>query len=385
MHSLLNWDELGDGDGGGGGKESGEQEEGEEDDDYPKFTDVYQELIMYFKSLSEPLLTKEFSHVFMKILSLLLTQSTETATTNGLKQGSSINTLNKTLKEKNRLSPFPFESSNNKKLCFSQKQLLELVESNVLADLDGFVCGVNNLDDDLETRLLENAKLPVTQLLSGGSVPKSNKQHLLNLIFDSIAVLEHCCDDCLTTYNSLSAELQNTKSMTELDEFIACLNSNSSNNNSNNDTVVAAFFPKSNTFTAELAELAQLSAELVNNQYVNDQDLIDMDNETEDYDDDEEASADLNFFNIHRERNYLLDSDLISFSSIMFPGFNKKNAFPELQSADKLMSDKKMHRNNSFRAAIGTGVTTEINKQEKEEAEEEVEEPSPNFKPILNR
>ncbi len=346
----------------------------EEEEEYPKFSDVYEEIIEYFKSLNEPLLTKDLSHLFIQILNILLIQPNEILD----KQ------INTSRKEPQR------NKKHIKKQCSTQR-LLSLIVENVSNNTSKTPPPTGN--NDIESKLLESAKLPSIipleaddedlELQEQGELEE--KEQAFYQLLNSLAELEHCCDECLTSYNEINAYLQSTKSMVEFDEFLMYLNSddmqpphlsNQSNEMSGHQTMM---MPTSRSSLFLQSQIAQLSAEIVN-EYEND-DLIDID-------DDEYVNANVDeedfAYSTLKERNYLLDSDLVSFSSIMFPGMannmNAKQNPIKHKSMTKSLSDKKMHRNNSFRAAIDGGC----NDDDKQTADEQMS-PKNKLKPVYAR
>lgn len=261
----------------------------------------------YYTFHNEPLLTNDLSYLFIQILNVLLVKGEQKKATNKIDEiinyPDSIDELINNLK--NQLNNLSNKNTNE---CSTHKLL-------------DYLANASSEVNEVEAKLLENAKLPLMNLEQDTEpeLEYSNGEQkevlLQNLILASIAQMETCCSKCLNTYNDIN-ELINKKPG-ELDEVLLYLN---------------------NEETCDLEENQYLNGKLdqfeFNNEY-EDEDLIDID----DYDEFTSSGSLIQKFNPKD-----LDSILNS-TSITTKPVNKL--------LTKSLSDKRLHRNNSFRAAIG--------------------------------
>jgi hypothetical protein len=289
---------------------------------------VYGEIVECLKTATEPLLTKDLSHVFIHVLKTLLIQPSQVIE----KQisGSSL------LKNSNvNLKSFIDKQAPPLFICETQKILDMLISNN--NDNEGL--------NRIETELLNSAKLPnITPFEFDSAVGlvdaliNVREQERLDLLLSSIGKLETCCDNCLILFNQINTIINYEEPMkqpissfntehNDLDEFFMYLNDNNDYNFTNAN-------PSDEFYTNE--------------------DLVDIDNDEESEYRDEKKEI---IMETSKDRNFLVDSDLISFSSLMFNVNNLANKNIDNATVNSRLSRNlittKMHRNNSFRAAIG--------------------------------
>ncbi|CAF0977052.1 unnamed protein product [Brachionus calyciflorus] len=214
MHTLLNW-------------------ESDNDCEYPKFGDVFQEIVDYFNSLGQPLLTNEMSYLFMEIFDLMITKSNEII-------------KNRENKKTNELIFDVLNSDNRDNLNFKLKHLNENEESFdniclnnrilnlIVSSFNQIVNETNSINNnnfsnnnqvllDIERHLLENAKLNLFENNMEnepieiddddptGEINLDKKRDreeiYFSLLMDSLAKLENCCASCKIIYDEINTFL----------------------------------------------------------------------------------------------------------------------------------------------------------------------------------
>lgn len=205
--------------------------------------------------------------------------------------------------------------------------------------------------DDAQTNIYEE----INDYIGANRYLNNDQKEVLlhNLLLASVAKLENCCDECLTTYNEIN-EFINSKSV-ELDEFLLYLN---------NEEMIqeqellpdpkTQCFLKNSFFSEHLNHMNELT-----NEY-EDEDLIDID----DYDEYTNTSR-KKTSNRMNERESFIDSEMTS-TSLLISSSNHQMNDSVIKPVNKLLtkslSDKRLHRNNSFRAAIGD-IPLRLNQQ----------------------
>ena len=340
------------------------------DDNFPKFKDVFTEVNNYFIDLKEPLLTKDLSHLFIKILDLLITppvsSPNRTATHNKQYRKYHKNKHTNKSEEQQILEEYDeivrlfvtsvvcmceyeniSEQTVEKVIDILKEQMItnqmELDELNLENKcisyqlLDAILCissdkTTNNYDlfEQVESNLIKNAKLPFmneneTMNQNNNKLDdefdEENEYLLQNLLLASLARLENCCDECLNTYNEIN-NLLNIKP-NEYDDYISNMNAGSV------DLLTQQFETTTFLNATTTTGVNLLQQEKLKTAYLND---ILMRNENED----DLSAATTSNNQINTNSNF--------FSAFLDDENNMKR---------NKSTSKKLHRNNSFRAAIG--------------------------------
>jgi hypothetical protein len=351
MTTLLLWD----------------NETGLTDENFPKFKDVFTEVNNYFIDLKEPLLTKELSHLFIKILDLLITptvSSTSESKSQNKQNGKPNKNKHTTRSEEQQMLEDYDEIVRlfvTSVVCMCEyehiseqtvEKVIEILKEQMITNqielddlnlenkcisyqlLDAILCissdkTTNNYDlfERVESNLIKNAKLPFmneSETLNNENkindeFDEENEYLLQNLLLASLARLENCCDECLNTYNEIN-NLLNIKP-NEYDDYISNMNGG------NVDLLTQQL--ETTTFLNTTTSVNLLQQEKLKTAYLNE---ILMRNENED----DLASA--------TSSNNQMNTNNIFFNAFLDDENNaKRNQF----------ASKKLHRNNSFRAAIG--------------------------------
>ena len=406
MTSLLMWE--------------AENDCGEEQ--FPKFEDVFNEVVNYFNDLSEPLLSKDLSHLFMQILRLLVVP--QSAQTPKLAHKSSFdlekpkiikkstsfelskleeflpkyvneNSESNMLPEALLMSSAASLSSNIQNLlsilkeqlshnthshdfrsgCMSH-QLLDVIANISTSEASLSGARKENPSDffeQMEAKLLENAKLELDQMdyesstsaaetLNLNELSHEQKETLQNLLLASVAKLEHCCEDCLSTYNEINDYI-NSKALefNEFNEYLSNLNN----------------------YEYLLNQQMEANGEFGYNE--NDFEYDNGGNLNEEY-----ATANMTQF--FRPNSLYGSSDQRQFKSLNHLQVNADDELKEKLDHDELIkpankmlksvSDRKLRRNNSFRAAIGE---IQLSKETPTEVEMAPPGPLPSLKSNLVR
>lgn len=252
---------------------------------------MFKEIVEFYHSLEEPLLTKELSYLFVHILNLLLIKpdlnlkkpTRHQKSSSSVKSNDMLNVMSRQSSHATRRTinhvKFTAETKptyqidqlirnlrsqlNSQKMqltsatpspntsCSNQKLLDLITNASSMGKTGRTLSSPEAMDtfESMETKLLENAKLPLSVIesnlmnddvetaLDGLSsllnscdtaseqAPKERELLLQSLLLASIAQLEDCCDDCLTTFNEIN-QLLSVKANNEFDEFLMDVSAN---------------------------------------------------------------------------------------------------------------------------------------------------------------
>lgn len=199
-----------------------------------------------------------------------------------------------------------------KELSYLFIQILDMLLINPNKKTDGRV--KEEIESSLGTRLDSELNRAAVMYQTVSNTDSERVEMLRELILDSIVPSPHCCYDCLQKYEIHSQELSLLSESELMDAWLE-INSNRYDDETPLEDYVVIDEP--------------------------------VDNE----------EAEFELYKVRKDR----ESDLISFSSIFFPAtITQHRIEPPAppRTLTKSLSDKKIRRNNSFRAAIGSYTTT---------------------------
>lgn len=166
---------------------------------------------------------------------------------------------------------------------------------------------------DEEVRLLETAKLPIIEDNKFSLETEEQKQLIQDIFIASVVELEECCEDCLHKYNALNSFIN--KNAIEFNEFVSSLNCLEEGEKMNSESVIDPY-----EFDKHLRRLDGVSRR----------------EETEDF-----------------EEMLKMKESQERFASLKLKFSPIKSVEERSKTMSKCLSDKRLHRNNSFRTAIG--------------------------------
>lgn len=175
--------------------------------------------------MGEPLLTIDLSYVFMEVLSLMTTKSSDVSKQIKNEQFNFENFIENSNLNEEKKSNFCLNYRILDMIVSSFDQIL--TETNVHYDTEFLI-------DNIEKHLLENARLNIFEdpdddfaLFEQTENLRYREEIYYNLLIDSLARLENCCSNCRNIYTEINQFIKKN----ECQSYQAILNCANSNEN----------------------------------------------------------------------------------------------------------------------------------------------------------